>query len=157
VRPKQALQLHWKLDPGTRVRGKQFLANRDVQHTAQDPQFLVDCRRLKPVFFNNAGSGLELNPNLKAPPKIVLNVICAEVQERMPPERLFEMPTRTLVRMVRLFRADGRLGIILQKKVHPIRELYLFSFPDDIEDLVVPGLEAIPQFPLGLLPIFRVR
>ena len=36
VRPKQALHLQWKLDPGTWVRGKQLLVNRDVQHTAKD-------------------------------------------------------------------------------------------------------------------------
>jgi hypothetical protein len=87
----------------------------------------------------------------------VLDIICVEVMERSLAERLFEVPAGTLVRCVGLFRADGRLGIILKEKVHPIRELQLFSFPDDIEDLVVPGLEAIPQFPLGLLPVFRVR
>jgi len=39
----------------------------------------------------------------------------------------------------------------------PIHKLQLLSFPDDIENLVVSGLEAAPQFPLGLLPVFCVR
>lgn len=117
----------------------------------------MDCPRLKPIFFHNAGSGCDLNPSLKPSSKIVLNVICGKLSDRSLAECLFEAPAGALVRFVGLFRADRRLGVVLQEKVHPIRKLQLFSSPDDIEDLVVPGLEAIAQFPLGLLPVFGVR
>jgi hypothetical protein len=157
VRPKQPLNLDRELHPGAWVGRQQFIVDRDVQHTAKHPQFLMDCRRLKPIFFNNAGGGRDLNPSLKPPSKIVLNVICGKLSDRSLAECLFEAPAGALVRFVGLFRADRRLGVVLQEKVHPIRKLQLFSFPDDIEDSVVPGLEAIPQFPLGLLPVFRVR
>ena len=30
-------------------------------------------------------------------------------------------------------------------------------FPDDVENFVVPGLEALPEFALGLLPIICTR
>ena len=58
---------------------------------------------------------------------------------------------------MRLLCADWRLGVVLQEKVRPIRELQLFSLPDDLEDFVVPGLKPFAQFPLRFLPVFRIR
>ena len=54
MRPKQPLHLHRKLHAGAGVRRQQLLSNCDVQHTAKNPQFLMDGRRLKPISLNNS-------------------------------------------------------------------------------------------------------
>jgi hypothetical protein len=51
----------------------------------------MDCRRLEPVFLNHTGRGLDLNPSLKTPSEVDLNIVRSNVTDRSIAERLFEM------------------------------------------------------------------
>jgi len=72
-------------------------------------------------------------------------------------KRLLEMRGRALVRFVGFFCPDRWSGIVLQEEIHPVRESQLLSFPDDIQNSVVPELEAFAKFSLRLLPVFCER
>ena len=79
--------------------------------------------RLEPIFLNDPSSGLELNTNLKPPPKVMLDVVCRDLTDGSLSERLLEMHAGSFIRLVGFLCADRRLGIILQEKIHPVREL----------------------------------
>jgi hypothetical protein len=65
----------------TGVCRQQLLPDCDIHHTAKNPQFLVDCRRLKAAFLDDTGSGLDLDMSLKSASKIVLDIICADIAD----------------------------------------------------------------------------
>jgi len=94
---------------------------------------------------------------LESAPKVILDIICADIADRTLAKRLFEMQAGSLIGLVGLLCANRRFGVVLQEKIHPVRELELLSFPDDVEDLIVPGLKPLAQFALRLLPVFRER
>jgi hypothetical protein len=108
VRPKQPCHLHRKLHPRTRVGGEQFLPNCDVHHAPQDSQFLIHSRRLKPVFFDDTGAGLDLNTGLESLSKVMLDIICGDIAHRRPTKRRFEVIGGSFVRLVSLLCADRR-------------------------------------------------
>jgi hypothetical protein len=83
----------------------------------------MDCRWLEAVFLNHPGSGLDLNPRLQPPSKVKLDIVRRNFTNRSVAECLLEMPTDALVGCMSLFCAHRGLGVVLQKKVHPIRKL----------------------------------
>src|ERR1700676_22069 len=64
------------------------------------------------------------------------------------------MQTGAQIGLVCFFGTEGRLGIVLQEKIHPRGKLKLFSLPDDLEKLVVSGLKPLAEFALSVLPVF---
>jgi len=112
MRPKQPLHLDEKLHPRTRVRREQLLPECDVQHTTQNPQFLMDRCWFKPVFLDDSRRGSELNPRSK-PPSEVCSM--SSVADRPSTKRGFKVQGRALIRLMGLLCADGRFGIVLKK------------------------------------------
>ena len=83
----------------------------------------MDGRWLKAAFLNDTGTGLDLDIRLQSAPKVMLDIVCADIADRTLAERLFEMHASSLVGLVCLLCADRRLGVVLQEKIHPVREL----------------------------------
>jgi hypothetical protein len=57
------------------------------------------------------------------------------------------------VGVVRLGSAYGRLGIVLQEKIHPFFELHLLAFADNLENSIVAGDEPLAKLLVRFLPI----
>jgi hypothetical protein len=51
--------------------------------------------------------------------------------------------------------SDGGLRIAFQEEVRPLSEVQSFPSSDNIENVSIPGLQPIPQFPLRCLPSVR--
>jgi hypothetical protein len=83
----------------------------------------MDGRRLKPISLNDSARGPDLNSRLQSPSEVVFNVIRTDVANGPLTKRLLEVQGRTSIRFVRLFGSDRWLGVVLQEKVRPIREL----------------------------------
>jgi hypothetical protein len=83
----------------------------------------MDRRGLEQTSLNNPGTGLELDPSLETPPKVLLNVIRRNLADGSITGRPPKMPARSFVGLVRLRGADRRLRIVLQKILDPIRKL----------------------------------
>src|ERR1700678_2460661 len=82
VRPKQPLHLNRKLHTRTGVCRKQLLPNCDIHHTAKNSQFPMNRRGLKAAFLDDTGSGLDLDTGLESAPKVILDIICADIANR---------------------------------------------------------------------------
>jgi hypothetical protein len=83
----------------------------------------MDRRRLKPVFLDNPVCRSNLDAGLQAPSKVMFDLIRREVGNGSLAERVLEMASGAPVCFVCLFCADRGLGIVLQEKFHPGREL----------------------------------
>jgi hypothetical protein len=123
VRPKKAFHSDWKLYAVAGIGREQLLANSNVQHTAKDPQFLMDCCRLEPTLLNHTAHGFHLNATLKTAPEIVFDVISRDLTDRSMAECLLEMAACTSVYFVSFLGTNWGLRIVFQEKIHPFREL----------------------------------
>src|SRR5260370_31506903 len=102
---------------------------------------------------DEAGRRLDPNPFLQPSAQVHFDVISRNIPNPPRTECSLQMLTRSQIGTMCFFSANGRLGIVLQKIVHPCGELKLLSFPDDLQKLVVSSLQAFAELSLRFLPV----
>jgi hypothetical protein len=82
----------------------------------------MNRRWLEAAFLDDTGSGTDLDMGLESAAKVILDIICADIADRTLAKRSFEMQAGSLVGLVGLLCANRRFGVVLQEKIHPVRE-----------------------------------
>src|SRR5581483_7747772 len=85
--------------------------------------------------------------------QVQLDSIGREVGQLVALKRSSQMFAGSHIGIVSLVSANGRLGIVLQEKIHPWFESHLLAFADNLENPIVPGVEPFAKFLVRFLPV----
>jgi hypothetical protein len=117
----------------------------------------MHCRGFQGSEFNDSGLAANTPAMLEPAPQVEFDLSSVDFGHLHRSERGFEGFERGLVSLVRLRSANRRLGIVLQEKVRPFTEEELLALANNIQRIVVSGLEPFAQLPLCFLPVLSLR
>ena len=112
---------------------------------------------LEPPALNDTCGSSDWYSILQPAPQVELHIVGCEIAQIPVLESLLKMRAAPQISFVGPVRANRRLRVILQEKLHPISKSKMLSFPDDVQDPIVPCLEALSELPLRLVPILGER
>jgi hypothetical protein len=116
----------------------------------------VHSGRLQDAAFSIAKGGLDLNTLAKTTPQVQFYLVGRDIHEFAHAKDRLEVFRDSHVDFVRTLCAEGRLRIVLQKEVGPLREAHRLAFFDCIENVVVSGLKPLSEFSLGFIPVLSL-
>ena len=100
---------------------------------------------LEPPALNDTCGSSDWHSILQPAPQVELHIVGCEIAQIPVLESLLKMRAAPQISFVGPVRANRRLRVILQEKLHPISKSKMLSFPDDVQDPIVPCLKALSE------------
>src|SRR5262249_16747369 len=109
--------------------------------------------RLQYSFLDDAALGLPPCPLSQSVSQVAFDRVARQIGQLVIAKHLDEVLDRTLVRFVRLWRPQRRLGVVLEEQGRALLARHLLALANDFQHVVVARLESVAEFLLRLLPI----
>src|SRR2546427_10080603 len=97
------------------------------------------------------------NSLTKAVPEVQFDFVSGYTRQRLICESPVQVFHRSVVGDVGFSGSEWRLGIILHEELRPFSEEKALALSNNLQDVSVSGLKSLPEYLVGILPVFRVR